>query len=127
MKKLHKKIIILFVNLSLLYIFSNAVFAITEGIENEDELTTEELEKIDKRCEYAYDPEYERKEIRKCKSSGRIKKIQKKEAAREAKKVKDDLGISGPTFVCPEITSFYTLFVKAYCIANNIRSGVQNI
>tara|TARA_B100000795_G_scaffold26710_1_gene17718 strand:- start:4306 stop:4689 length:384 start_codon:yes stop_codon:yes gene_type:complete len=127
MKKLHKKIIILFVNLSLLYIFSNAVFAITEGNENQDALTIEEIEKINNRCAIAYDPEYEIKEMRKCRSDGKIEKLRKKEAAREANKIKDDLGISGPTFVCPEVTSLYNLFAKAYCIANNIRSGVQNI
>ena len=51
----------------------------------------------------------------------------KKEAKKEAQKLKDDIGISSPGGECPKITSFYTLFEKAYCVANNIRKGAQNI
>lgn len=39
-----------------------------------------------------------------------------------------DIGVSVPSGDdCPKITSFYTLFAKAYCISDKIRKGAQDV
>ena len=95
-----------------------------EGVKNL--LTGEEIKIITDECNFIHDIE-DRKDFRKCVSRMKSDKIKINKLAAESKLLQDDLGFSGPTWVCPEVTSFYNLFAKAYCISDNIRKGAQNI
>ena len=110
----------------LLYVFCcNIMHTTVEGAENYVKLTKEEKDDIDTMCKDAH---YKQEiEINKCIGKRRESAQNKKIAKKEAQQLKDDMGISSPGGKCPKITSFYTLFAKAHCVANNIRKGAQNV
>jgi hypothetical protein len=95
-----------------------------EGAENL--LTDEDKKIITDDCNEIYgEKESARREN--CIWDGKEKKINLNRAKNDANEMKDELGISSPKYKCPEVTSFYNLFAKANCIANNIRNGIQNV
>ncbi len=95
-----------------------------EGAENKGLLTQEEKDNIKNMCKESYSSEDKQNN---CIDNERFSTIKKKKAKQEAQQLKDDMGISSPGGKCPKITSFYTLFSKAYCVADNIRKGAQNV
>ena len=109
----------------LLYVFCcNIMHTTVEGAESI--LTEEDIKILTDDCHIIHDVE-DAKDRRKCISKAKAKKINEKRAKQEAQQMKDDMGISSPGGECPEITSFYTLFAKAHCVADNIRKGAQNV
>jgi hypothetical protein len=122
--KLNKKFIILLL-IFLLFVFScNIMNSTVEGAENL--LTDEDKKIITDDCNEIYgEKESTRRDD--CIIDGKEKKINLIRSKNEAKKLKDELGISAPKYKCPKVTSFYNLFAKANCLANNIRNGAQNI
>tara|TARA_B110000008_G_scaffold275746_1_gene313774 strand:- start:27 stop:332 length:306 start_codon:yes stop_codon:yes gene_type:complete len=96
-----------------------------EGAENKVKLTKEEKDEVEAICEESYG--YSQEEKGKCIGEERRLKLKNKIIMNEANKLKDDMGVGVPKYNCPEVTSFYTLFAKAYCLADNIRNGAQNI
>ena len=126
--KINKKFIILLI-IFLLFVFCCKLMNSTiEGAENKDEiiLSPEELKIITDDCNYIHDIE-DAKDRRKCISNGKAEKIKIKRGKNEAKKLKDEMGVSSPGSNCPEVNSFYNLFAKAYCLSNNIRKSAQNV
>lgn len=121
--KLNKKFIILLL-IFLLFVFCcNVMHTTIEGAENKLKLTQEEKNTIDELCKESY---VSKEEQEKCIGEERRHKLKKKNMENEANKLKDDMGVGVP-YKCPEVTSIYTLFAKAYCLADNIRNGAQNI
>ena len=121
--KLNKKFIILLL-IFLLFVFCcNVMHTTVEGAENKVTLTQEEKNTVDELCEESYVSKDKQQE---CIGEERRLKLKKKIAMNEVNKLKDDMGVGVP-YKCPEVTSFYTLFAKAYCLADNIRNGAQNI
>jgi len=122
--KLNKKFIILLL-IFLLFVFCcNVMHTTVEGAENKVTLTQEEKNTVDELCKESY---VSKEEQEKCIGEERRLKLKNKIAMNEANKLKDDMGVGVPKYNCPEVTSFYTLFAKAYCLADNIRNGAQNI
>ena len=107
----------------LLFVFScNIMHTTVEGAESI--LTQEEKDNIENMCKESYLSKDKREQ---CQEEERHSEIKKKKEKQEAQQLKDDMGISAPGGDCPKITSFYTLFAKAYCVADNIRKGAQNV
>ena len=122
--KLNKKFIILLL-IFLLFVFCcNVMNTTIEGAENKLKLTQEEKNTVDELCKESY---VSKEEQEKCIGEERRLKLKNKIVTNEANKLKDDMGVGVPKYNCPEVTSFYTLFAKAYCLADNIRNGAQNI
>ena len=122
--KLNKKFIILLL-IFLLFVFCcNVMHTTVEGAENKVTLTQEEKNTVDELCKESY---VSKEEQEKCIGEERRLKLKNKIAMNEANKLKDAMGVGVPKYNCPEVTSFYTLFAKAYCLADNIRNGAQNI
>ena len=122
--KLNKKFIILLL-IFLLFVFCcNVMHTTVEGAENKVTLTQEEKNTVDELCKESY---VSKEEQEKCIGEERRLKLKNKIAMNEANKLKDDMGVGVPKYNCPEVTSFYTLFAKAYCLADNIRNGAHNI
>jgi len=122
--KLNKKFIILLL-IFLLFVFCcNVMHTTVEGAENKVTLTQEEKNTVDELCKESY---VSKEEQEKCIGEERRLKLKNKIVTNEANKLKDDMGVGVPKYNCPEVTSFYTLFAKAYCLADNIRNGAQNI
>ena len=122
--KLNKKFIILLL-IFLLFVFCcNVMHTTVEGAENKVTLTQEEKNTVHELCKESY---VSKEEQEKCIGEERRLKLKNKIAMNEANKLKDDMGVGVPKYNCPEVTSFYTLFAKAYCLADNIRNGAQNI
>jgi len=122
--KLNKKFIILLL-IFLLFVFCcNVMNTTIEGAENKLKLTQEEKNTVDELCKESY---VSKEEQEKCIGEERRLKLKTKILTNEANKLKDDMGVGVPKYNCPEVTSIYTLFAKAYCLADNIRNGAQNI
>jgi hypothetical protein len=122
MKGIRKKIIIL---LSLLLSFIIICLFFNNSIEGMEEDGPSEGEKDCDEYHTAKTPSWADCKVA-AKRKARAKK-KAKEAKAEAKKIKDEMGMGAPAYECPEITSFNTFIIKAYCLAKNIRTSAQDV